>query len=87
MDAKKVVKGVSNFLCGTGTGIIVTNIVKATTPIGTGILARICVGAAGFVISYVAGEKIGKEAEKLIDDVCDTAEDENAEVDQKVVML
>ena len=87
MDVKNVVKGVSNFVCGTGTGMIVGNIVNLTTPIGAGILSRICIGCAGFVISCVAGDKVGKEAERMIDEMCDNSEDETVETEQKVVTI
>lgn len=77
----EVAKGLANFVCGTGTGMIVNNIVTATMPFGAGIVTRIFTAIGGYTIAVMAGEKVGKYAEEKIEkSIIDCTDEDDEEV-------
>lgn len=62
-----IVKSVTGLAAGTGAGVIVGNLVKATTPDDLGKVQKVLVGIGGYTISAVLGDLSAKYVNDQID--------------------
>lgn len=69
MTKLEMVKAGTQIVVSTGVGIVVGNVVKASSPPGRNVLKNICVGAAGLVLSDMVSDKACSHVETKIDDV------------------
>lgn len=73
MDTKKVslenIKRGAVFLCSVGAGLVIGNVIKATTPEKINIIKKCLIGAGGLTLSSMVGDKAGEYAEGVIDEL------------------
>lgn len=62
-----IVKGVTGFVASTGAGVVVGNLVRATTPHDLGKVQKILVGVGGYTIGAVLGDLSAKYINDQID--------------------
>lgn len=69
----------TSFGVGIGSGAIVSNLVKHTTPVGTNPLMRVAVGIGTLVVSNMVGDAASKYVERTVEetvaDIKEAAED------------
>lgn len=71
MTKLEMVKAGAQIVVSIGVGIVVGNVVKASSPAGRNVLKNICVGAAGLVLSDMVSDKACSHVETKIDAVAD----------------
>lgn len=64
----ETVKAIATLGVTVGVGAIVSNIVKATTPINVKILTKICIGIGSFALSGMLSDLAGKYTDTKIDE-------------------
>ena len=69
MDPLTIAKLATGFVVSAGTGTIVKNIIKSTTPDNLKIAKRVTVVIGGFVLSGMVGEMATKYTDKNIDGI------------------
>jgi hypothetical protein len=62
-----IIKGVSELIVSTGAGVVVGNLVKATTPYDLGKVQKVMVGVGGYAIGAVLGDLSAKYVSSQID--------------------
>lgn len=69
MNPLAIGKLIAESLVGAGTGMIVGNLVKATTPTSTILVKKIAIGAGAFVLSSMVADLTTQYLSDQIDDV------------------
>ena len=71
MKKREMIKGVLGFGAGIGSGMIVTNIVRSTTPVGAGKIYKGFVLLGGYALGGMASDNaeewMGKQVDALAD--------------------
>lgn len=79
MNALGAFKKVTELVVSIGAGAVVTNAVKATTPVGTNPYMKVAVGVGSLVISNMVGDLASKYVtdgvDKIVTDVKEATED------------
>jgi hypothetical protein len=63
----EMVKLVGGLIVSAGVGMIIDNAIKATTPVRTGTIRKICMALGALVISSMVGDKAVEYTEEKID--------------------
>lgn len=58
-NTEKIVKSIVRIVSTIGTGLIISNAIRSTTPQGTGKLMQFCIYMGGMAISAIIGDKVG----------------------------
>lgn len=78
MKISGIFKSASSLIVSVGAGAIVTNAVKATTPVGTNVYMKVAVGIGSLVVSNMVGDAASKyladNVDKLVADVKEAKE-------------
>ena len=67
MNKIDVVKTIAGIVSGIGSGVVINNIIKATTPSNLGTFSKIGVAIGGFILSSIISDKASQYAEELVD--------------------
>lgn len=67
MNPFVIAKGAIGLLTTIGSGIIVNNVIKATTPAVTTKFTQVCIGTTGSVLGMIVGQQVTKKVEEQID--------------------
>lgn len=68
MNKLDFIKTGVSIIVSAGTGSIVGNFIKHTTPINTKFITRFCINAGSFVLTSIAGDFAARYTEKKIDE-------------------
>lgn len=83
---QKFMKDVGKFATGAGVGLVVSNVVKATTPCCTGILAKGAIMVGTFVLSNMAADKATEYYDEQADTIIKEVEfDEDGHITETIV--
>lgn len=74
-----VVKAVVGTTSGIGIGMIVANVIAATTPPGTRTLAKLCINMGGAGISGYVAAKVGSFTDATIDAIINPSADSESD--------
>lgn len=74
MKKREMIKGVLGFSAGIGATMIVSNVVRATTPVGAGKVARLFIGVGRFAVAGLVADKAESWMGKQVDEVADGIE-------------
>lgn len=69
------VKRVVGIVAGAGTGFVIGNAIKATSPQDMGAIGKIATSIGGFVMGGIVGNAAGKYTDEAIDDVVEFVDD------------
>jgi hypothetical protein len=71
MTKFEMLKAAGEIVISVGVGAIVGNAVKATTPIGVGLIKKACIGISALVLANLASDSATKYTEEKIDNAVD----------------
>lgn len=80
MNILPIAKAASNIVVSMGTGAVVTNAIKSTTPADIKTFQKVTIGVGGLVLSSMVGELASKYTETKIDDAVDTVKQSKDEI-------
>lgn len=63
-----MVKGAVGLAATFGSGAIINNLIKATTPATTGQITKICIGVTGSILSMMGGKVVADEIGKQVEE-------------------
>lgn len=73
MSKRNMIKGILGFGASVGAGMIVTNVARATTPLGAGKIYKGFIRLGTFAIGGIVGDKaeawIGKQVDNIADGI------------------
>ena len=84
MNTIKIIKAGASFVVSVGAGMIVSNVVKCTTPAATKAIMKICVAIGGFALSNLVGSAASDHTEKEIDKFVDTIKNATTDTNEGV---
>ncbi len=68
MKKIEMLKAAGEIIISVGVGAIVGNVIKSTTPIGTGPVKKLCILVGSFVLCNMVGDQAIDYTEKKIDE-------------------
>ena len=71
----KITKLTVGIIASAGAGMIIGNAIKLGTPINTGVIKKLVIGAGGLVMSSMVGDAVQKYTDEAIDDVVENFEE------------
>ena len=80
MNILPIAKAASNIVVSMGTGAVVTNAIKSTTPADIKTFQKVTIGVGGLVLSSMVGELASKYTETKIDGAMDTVKQSKDEI-------
>jgi hypothetical protein len=78
----EITKAVAGFVSGIGAGMIVGNIVVATTPYNTKLIQRVFIRTAGVFLSGAVGQFTSDYSEKAIDEIFTSSKQLKEEIER-----
>lgn len=72
MNKLQLLKAGAQLVVSVGTGSIVGNIIKATTPVSIGLITKACVSVGGLVLGSMIADKASDYTGQQIDDAVDS---------------